>query len=190
MLFMRSRFLISICRMNEMEVKHEIVMAHSRNVLDYKLIFESFIQDFGYGYYHTILTWCGIIDDDSDPELHWQIYLVKDLSGNVLGICGLYSLRPGFEELWLGWFGVIPCKRGLGLGKEVLTFLKGVAASLGAKKLMSYVDFDGAPLGFYYKQGFKRVCNVQEYLNINPEISDESFESMEDHIIEFDLLNL
>lgn len=156
----------------------------SRNIHDYKIILQSLIDDFGYTYYHAILIWCKIIDDDEDDNKYWQVYLIK-WNGEVVGICGLYSqYKNTTDELWLGWFGIIPTKRNDRIGQHALNWMKQNAKSIGCKKLMSYVDEDGKPLPFYYRNSFKRVGTVKEYLSTHHELSIKSFENGNDHIIE------
>jgi GNAT superfamily N-acetyltransferase len=159
----------------------------SKNIHDYKIILESLIGDFGFIYYHTILTWCGIIGDNENDNKYWQIYLMQ-LNNETVGICGLYSLyENSYDELWLGWFGVIPEKRNKNIGQDTLDWMKENAKSLGCKKLMAYVDKNGKPLSFYYRNNFKRIGTVKDYLLEHTELSSDLFESENDHVIKLDI---
>lgn len=159
-------------------------VVQSRYINDYKPILQGLIDDFGFTYYHAILIWCGIIDDDDIPNKYWQVYLIK-WDDETIGICGLYSqYETSTDELWLGWFGIIPQKRNLKIGEHCLNWMKQNAKLIGCKKLMSYVDEDGKPLPFYYRNDFKRVGTVNEYLSTHQELSIKSFENGNDHIIE------
>lgn len=158
-----------------------IKLVKSVNVKDFKPIFEGLIDDFGYIYYHAILSWCGIID--RRKEKFWEVWLIK-WDNETIGICGLYSQRKGdVSELWLGWFGILPDYRNCGLGAKVLGLMEKKAAKLGCERIYSYVDADGAPLPFYYRNGFKRVCSVKTYLKKNRDLTMEDFESADDHVI-------
>jgi GNAT superfamily N-acetyltransferase len=159
----------------------------SKDIHDYTPVLEGLYDDFGSALCHSILVWCDIME--SNYSAYWEIYLIK-FENKVIGICGLYSLHEGStDELWLGWFGMIPQCRNLGLGSKVLQWMIEQAKTLGCKKIMSYVDEDGKPLSFYYRHGFNRVCNVGEYIRDNPSVSIEEFESSQDHIIELNINN-
>lgn len=156
----------------------------STNVKDYQPIFEGLIDDFGYVYYYAILSWCKIIDTDEVDPRYWQVYLIKHRK-KIVGICGLYSLRENsIDELWLGWFGILPDYRSHGIGGKALEWMIKSSKKMGTKKLLSYVDEDGKPLEFYYRHGFKLIGNVKGYVKSNPEFSIDEFESPKDHVIE------
>lgn len=159
-------------------------LVQSRNIHDYKPILQNLIDDFGFTYYHAILIWCKILDDDEDENKYWQVYLIK-WNDETVGICGLYSQYANTtDELWLGWFGIIPTKRNDKIGQHALNWMKENAKSIGCKKLMSYVDEHGKPLPFYYRNGFTNIGTVKEYLSTHTELSIKSFENENDHIIE------
>lgn len=169
--------------MNISGLTEEFSFEQSRDISDYKSILEGLVEDFGYAYYPAILKWCKIIDDPEKTQ-YWEIYLIK-CNKEVIGICGLYSLYDDFiDELWLGWFGVLPEHRNKKIGEKTLNFLKENAKSIGCKKIMSYVDAHGKPLPFYYRNGFKRVSSVKEYLEQHPQLSIKAFGNENDHVIE------
>lgn len=155
----------------------------SKNIYDYEPVLEGLIDDFGYDHYYSILKWCGIVKlKKEDLGRFWEVFLIKK-SEEVIGICGLYAQIPNFtEELWLGWFGVIPSHRGGGIGAKILQHLEIEAKKLGCKKIFSYVDKDGAALGFYYKNDFKRVSLVKEYLLLHQDLA-KNFGDENDHVI-------
>lgn len=155
----------------------------SRNIHDYKNVMEGLSDDFGYMFYHSILVWCGILDD-FDRKTLWQIYLIKS-NGVVVGFCGLYSQYPkDYTELWLGWFGIVPKLRSMGIGTKALDFMSAEAKKFGCKKLMSYVDKEGKPLPFYYRYGFKPAGTVREYMDQHRDLSKYCFEDEDDFVIE------
>lgn len=158
----------------------------SREITDYKSILTNLVDDFGLDFYPAILTWCEILDD-TDPfkDKFWQVYLVKH-NNYVVGVCGLYEL-DNKEELWLGWFGIIPTYRGRKFGKISLDFMKSIAKSRDCKKILSYVDKEGKPLEFYYKNGFKLISTVKDYLKKHKNLNKDSFGSLDDYIIEYDI---
>lgn len=160
-----------------------IKLTQTKRLKSYKPILEGLVEDFGYIYYHAILVWCGILDN-STPNDIWQVYLIKN-DEETVGICGLYSLdQKTIEELWLGWFGILPDMRNKGLGSEVLKQLEIEAIKMGANYIYSYVDQEGKPLDFYYKNGFERIGTVNQYIeSTNFKFDKENFESLEDHVI-------
>ena len=166
--------------------KIKLSIIQSKNINDYKPILEGLVGDFGHIYYHAILTWCGIINADwYKDNKYWQVYLVKH-DDNVVGICGLYShYENSIDELWLGWFGTIPEFRNKKIGQFALEWMIENSKSIGCSKIMSYVNTDGKPLSFYYRNGFKRICSVSEYLEIHKDLNIDEFEGMDDHVIEF-----
>lgn len=157
----------------------------SKNIHDYKLILEELVEDWGYLYWRTILVWCGVIDDQPGHlNKYWQIWIVEH-EGKNIGICGLWSQKEkSVDELWLGWFGLIPAMRNKKLGGDILCWMEVQAKELGCRKILSYVDKDGRPLSFYFKNGYQRTCSVGEYLKNNPHVSADNFEDSADHIIE------
>lgn len=171
----------------------------SRNIYDYRPLTNSLVDDFGYGFLHTMMVWCDLIDDPFAEGQYWEVWLIRRTVRNeytgryfkeVIGICGLYTLEPhNRDEMWLGWFGVVPELRNQGIGVKALDFLKEKAKSEGCKKLRSYVDKEGKPLPFYKRNGFRVTGTVREFLkeNSRKKIDGDNFEDMDDHIIEHDI---
>lgn len=169
-----------------MNLKGDLSIVRSRNIYDYKPILEELTDDFETDHYKDILEWCGVLSS-TDNSRHWNVHLIKDKE-QVIGLCGLYGLYPySTEELWLGWFGIIPSKRNQGVGQYALDWMKRYADFLGCKKLMSYVGEDGSPLEFYYRNGFRMVGTVKEYLLMHPELTLDYFGDENYFIIECDL---
>jgi GNAT superfamily N-acetyltransferase len=161
----------------------------SRNIHDYRPILEGLVDDFGYTYYHAILSWCKIIDLEGESEF-WEVFLIHNNHDEIIGICGLYSMLPGTEELWLGWFGILPKYRNAGVGQRAYESLEAYAICLGATSIRTYVDKAGKPLSFYYRNGFINVGTVGEYLEANTELSKNDFENMDDFVLVKDLKEL
>jgi GNAT superfamily N-acetyltransferase len=161
-----------------------ITLKESIDIKEYKPVLEGLVSDFGYVFYHAILSYCEIIDEKWSDNKYWQVRLIKN-DNDVIGICGLYSLRENDNsELWLGWFGIIPEFRNQKIGESVLGELETLAKSVGCNTIFSYVNIDGKPLKFYYRNGFTRVSTVGEYLKENNfEFDINEFENMEDHVI-------
>ncbi len=168
-----------------------IEIIQSKNIHDYKPVLENLVKDFGFIYYHTILCWCGVIDEEPEyKNKYWDLWLIK-YNNQVVGICGLYSRHDNnVDELWLGWFGIVPDVRkktfinNLTLGEYVLNWMETHAKSLGCKKIMSDVDKNRKALNFYFRNGYRLVGLVGEYLEKHPELNKDDFEDMHDFVIE------
>lgn len=165
-----------------MNTSKRLTFSNTRRLNDFKPLLNSFVDDWGYIYIHTILIWCRYIEEEEGDTL-WEVWAIKH-KGETIGICGLYSLEENYtEELWLGWFGIVPELRNKKLGGEALEFLEKKAKKHGCKTLYAYVDAHGKPLPFYYRNGFKRVSSVKKFLKDHPEIDRDTFENLNDHVI-------
>jgi len=156
-------------------------LKQSREIYDFKPILAGFVSDFGYVYWPAILEWCRLLASPDD-RLFWQVWLVIE-NDSVIGICGLYSLADGADELWLGWFGILPQLRNSGRGSEALKLIESEAVKRGCKTLRTYVDKEGKPIPFYVRHGFVRISSVGEFCNQTGR-GLEHFESSDDHVME------
>jgi GNAT superfamily N-acetyltransferase len=167
-----------------MDYKLEFVI--SKDIYEFGVVLPNLSSNFGISFYDAILMWCNVIKTPPiDKDDFWEVYLIKS-NNDTVGICGLYRLNNP-KELWLGWFGIIPSYRKLGYGKKSLDFMKGKAKEIGCNKILSYVDKNGESLEFYFKNGFKLIGTVKEYLKRHPEIDEDNFGSLEDFVIEFEI---
>lgn len=161
-----------------------MIFQKSKLLKDYKTLITKLTPDFGDEFKNTIITWC---TNDYSETCFWEIWIIKE-NNNTIGICGLYSQHDNTtKELWLGWLGIIPKYRNSGLGKDVMKFLYKQAKKVKCKTIYSYVDKDGKPLNFYYREGFNVICKVKQYLKDNPDVDRDGFENLNDYIIKKDL---
>lgn len=145
----------------------------------YKSILDEMTDEFEYEHYPYILSWCL---KDRDINKYWEVWLIK-YKRETIGITGLYSLyENNNEELWGGWGGFIPRYRNKGLGKQIDNFKVNEAKKVGCKRLFTYVGENSKALNYFYRQGYNRLCSVQEYLLTKPELKDQ-LGSPNDHII-------
>ena len=149
--------------------------------IDYRVLTKGLKSDFGTPFKTTMDMWCDKVDDGK----FWQVWLIKNNFGTI-GVCGLYGINPGTDELWLGWLGLLPEMRNIGYGKDVMQFIYKEAKRHNCKKILSYVDHAGKPLNFYYREGFKNIGTVADYVK-NNKVDDDTFERDDDHIITKDL---
>ncbi len=158
-------------------------LIQSRNIEDYSVLLDGLYPDFGNHFCHTILCWCGLMENRKEKDnKFWEVWIIKDHLGDTQGICGLYSLSASIDELWLGWFGVLPELRNKNIGAYIINQLKFKAKNIGAKALMSYVNEDGKPLNFYYRHGFGVIDKVGSYVDEN-KLSMVDFENRNDFVI-------
>ncbi len=159
-----------------------ISLVQTRRLKAYRPILEGFILDFGYTYYHAILSWCGVLDKGDKSEHFWEVFIIK-YKRKTIGICGLYSLHPGStDQLWLGWFGVLDEYRNKNLGTLVLNQLEEKAIKENCTELCVYIDKNKKPLNFYHKNGFIDASTVGEYTKENG-LPIEYFEDKEDLVL-------
>ena len=163
-----------------------ITFYQTKNINDYSILLDGLYEDFRDHFCHTILCWCEIMSENMQPNKklgkYWEVWVIKS-DDDIVGICGLYSLvANNTDNLWLGWFGILPGLRSKGYGAEALIFLKDIANSIGAKNIFSYVDEDGKSLDFYKRNGFDMIDRVGTYIDTN-NLSISDFEDRNDYVI-------
>jgi GNAT superfamily N-acetyltransferase len=161
-----------------------IRLFQSREIVDYKLLFEGLAAEFSAAFPHSLLEWCGVMPRTvQEKDRTWEVWLIEK-NREIVGLCGLYAQLPGYtDELWLGWFGILPSYRSKGVGAVVLQQMESLAVERGCGALYSYVPESGRPLRFYLRCGFTRLCTVAEYLHAHPQMDASLFESGNDHVI-------
>ncbi len=162
-----------------------IKLQKSKNINHFGVLFEPLFKNFGYPFWHTMLIWCNVIKSAPDAR-YWQVWVIKDRD-RIIGVCGLYSLNKKTDELWLGWFGIIPEFRNMSIGSVVLGLMIEHARKVGCKTLYSYVgEKNHKAYRFYKRENFRRVSTVQQYIDIHKTPKNE-FESMKDRVVKRDL---
>lgn len=58
-------------------------------------------------------------------------YWLVQVDGEYVGISGIYSLPVDPDSAWLGWFGILPQFRRMGLGSRVIRAFEDVARERG-----------------------------------------------------------
>jgi GNAT superfamily N-acetyltransferase len=153
----------------------------SRNLKDYDVLLDALTPDFGGAFHESVAKWCET--PPARTKKFWQLWLVMH-EENIEGVCGLFAHEAGTtEELWLGWFAIVPERRGRGLGAVTLAWLEKQATDAGCRALYSYVYAEGRPMEFYGRAGYTRISTVKEYLEAHPHIGREHFENDNDHVI-------
>lgn len=174
-----------------MQLNNKLSFIQTRNIYDYSEILKPLGNEFTSIFYQTMLIWCKIIpSDNAQNDKLWEVWLVK-IGDKPIGVCGLYALSGSTDtkELWLGWLGIIPELRNLKLGNQIMEHLYSFAKSVDCERILSYVDKEGKPLNFYYKQGFKVIGTVETYCYNNGlnNIDGDDFEDKEDFVISKEL---
>lgn len=152
----------------------------THNIRQFKCLTDGLYDDFGAPFKETMKLWCKRVDDGK----FWQVWIIKN-DKETIGVCGLYSMDYETKTLWLGWLGLLKKHRNKGFGKDVMSLLYEEAKNLGALRLNSYVDEEGKPLSFYYREGFERIGSVKEYMKKKKLKKEEAenFEDLKDHVI-------
>lgn len=95
-------------------------------------------------------------------------YLVE---GEIVGVYGLHHYEWGPKEnIWLGWFALVPKYQGQGHGKRMLEMVIADAKKAGHSKL--FIETYNSPefkkaCGFYEKMGFRKVGEIDSYMGDN-----------------------
>ena len=84
-------------------------------------------------------------------------YAVLEVDCKVIGTSGLYRERSTPDDLWLGWYGILPEYRGQGWGSVLLNDSIVLSRNMGAKNLRLWTtdepDMAKAAL-VYVRKGF------------------------------------
>jgi len=129
-------------------------LKESRQINDYQELV-AHLPELGDRFPVSIKNWCGIGTRPSVLKF-WQIYIALQ-SENSIGITGLYQ-QPITKKnnVWLGWFGILPSKRGIGMGAKMLYETEKKAAGFGFSKMHVYTDPDPSiTRKFYEKHGYQ-----------------------------------
>jgi GNAT superfamily N-acetyltransferase len=167
----------------------DIKLVYSLNEEIFVRLCDELEPDLGSLMRETFSEWCNGVRDGR----FWEAWLMVEdgmEDKDAIGLCGLYSLsgdNKDRKELWLGWLGVVPSTRGIGVGTNVLDKLKYMAVINGCTDLLVYVDRWKGPVGWYNRNGFKVVSTVGEYLKNNIMVDESEFESKDDIVMKCNL---
>ena len=98
-------------------------------------------------------------------EMNARYFLMVDKENRVLGTTGLYqTAKDQSEAIWLGWMGLRPQYRGMGLGQKLLDFSIQEARKTNADYLRLYTSnysAERAAQPLYEKFGLKVVSEMK-----------------------------
>ena len=101
------------------------------------------------------------LTDSLKTGAYGQVYWVAvDDTNSVIGITGLYNDKKDKKVRWIGWFGVHPDHRKLGIGSELLQYAIDMALQKGTTSLRLYTSSDPkeqAAHQLYKKFGFQQI---------------------------------
>ncbi len=97
-----------------------------------------------------------------------RYYYLCRVQNEIIGIVGLHHYEWGPpQNVWLGWFAVLPSAQGQRLGTFMIEQIQRIAFGLGFQKLFvetySSPTFDNARQ-FYQRRGFVEVGTIRDYL--------------------------
>lgn len=108
---------------------------------------------------------------DLTKAVGYQRWLVCDDTG-AFGICGLYGLKGCDGDVWMDWYGLLPARRGQGLGRAILNEMLHQAATRGSARFLIWttaMELEGTRLAAFYKRnGFKKTAWPQLEYNQSP----------------------
>ena len=106
----------------------------------------------------------------SHNEFVKEYFLVRNDAGKAVGIWGHYLVDDNRDELWLGWYGVIPTERRKGYGTEIFRHFERYAKDKNFKIIRLYTDdIDNAnACKLYEKMGM-----TKEYYNNKDDITED-----------------
>lgn len=84
-------------------------------------------------------------------------YWLVAVEGEYVGISGIYSLSVDPESAWLGWFGILPQFRRMGLGSRVIRAFEDVARERGFLYVRLYTGRNDNEVAkaFYRANGYR-----------------------------------
>ena len=104
---------------------------------------------------------------DTAKAVDYERWVVRDPTGEGIGICGLYGLRGYKGDVWLDWYGILPAYRGAGLGRDVLMALIEKAKQRGGCRFMIWtteLELHGTKLDKFYRSiGFHKTAWMLDY---------------------------
>src|SRR3989344_2416728 len=65
-----------------------------------------------------IKKWYQIVSNGSHPNFSTLLYHIVYYKNKPVGVTRIYSPIDKPKEMWLGWFGIVPKARKLGLGSK------------------------------------------------------------------------
>jgi GNAT superfamily N-acetyltransferase len=167
----------------------KVSLLETRELSKYVPVIEGLIKEFGLPMVECILQYCNLLKADNEAAYQdfWKIWLIDRFipdGHDIIGICGLYGLsHERSNNLWLGWFGIVPEYRNQGIGGKVLAMIEQKARDEKAICLRTYVDKEGKAIPFYERHGFVRQGTVLEYTRYNNFPTLDGFEDPNDHVL-------
>ena len=142
---------------------------------DFHNVVQELRNDLGERFPVSIQNWCGI-GSRPYPLNIWKIYLAKDMRGNELGLFSYYQQNgdPDYQY-WIGWIGVTPRFRRLGIASQFLKILEEEVVSLGARELLVYTDRENNDaINLYIKHGMSEWGCFRETNSEQAAANDDS----------------
>lgn len=102
-----------------------------------------------WGYSEEFMRYAAAILNVTPQYIETRPTYVLEQDGQLLGMCSLKELSP--EEVDLDMLFVVPEAIGQGVGRQLVEYVKGVAAATGYRTLC--VESDPNAAGFYEKMG-------------------------------------
>lgn len=133
----------------------------SRNIEDYRPLIAELTDELGARFGGSMENWCGI-GSRPYPLPIWQVYLVRDESGEAIGVCSYYrQVDDPAGRYWIGWIGVRKASRRQGSASTMFAHVLKQLIALGADDVWVYTGSEGAE-HFYRAMGMHDVGQFHE----------------------------
>jgi RimJ/RimL family protein N-acetyltransferase len=135
----------------------DVVLVDTKDIHEFLPLMKE-LREFGDRFLLTMLRWCGYGRERAEPLAFWQVYIAK-VGDETVGVTGLYrDTDTPTDMCWMGWFGVRPAFRGIGIGNRIVEELKIKAQALSYKEMWVYTDKQNArAIQLYESAGFVRL---------------------------------
>lgn len=160
------------------------VIGISQQPGDYRPLLDALEPDLD-GVTDAVTRWCKATPANLNTKAAWCLWLAK-IGHEPAGVTELFRTKCTPEGvLWLGWTGVAPKFRRMGIGGKLFDFAADEAARLGAHTLRLFVEKDAKPAQAMYRaKGMEYVSTVREFL---PAHNEDAAVISGDECLVFDL---
>lgn len=130
----------------------ELTFNTEKQIDSYQELIDDLTDELGSRFGGSMRNWCGI-GTRPYPLPVWNVYLVRNTSGDAIGVCSYYRQEddpPG--RYWVGWIGVLKRFRRQGIAGQMFARVRAEVEQLGANQLWVYTGTPEAA-SFYRAMG-------------------------------------
>ena len=132
-----------------------------KSIKAYQELIDELTDDLGTRFGESMKNWCGI-GTRPYPLPVWQVYLVRNVNDDAVGICSYYRQEnEPRERFWIGWIGVLKRHRRAHIATAMFCKIRSEAEQLGARELWVYTGTRQAE-SFYAAMGMAKTGRFEE----------------------------